>query len=131
MYAPVNIIPSSRICLIRIILPILLSALPVVLPAQESILNQFVILPDTACRLDTALNIIETATGYYFSYNTDIIPLGDTVKLQSPGDTLITVLRALIHDPDIQFRIVGNLIVITNILESAPRKTDTIPKEML
>lgn len=131
MHAPVNIKPSSGIHLIRIILSILLSVIPVAVPAQKSILDQFVILPDTICRLDTALNIIERTTDYYFSYNPDIIPVGDTVRLQSPGDTLITVLRSLIHNPDIRFRIVGNLIVITNVFESANNRTEIIPKDSL
>jgi hypothetical protein len=123
--------PSSRIRLIKIILLFVLSGLPVILTAQKSILDQFVILPDTTCRLDTALNIIETTTGYYFSYNTDIISVGDTVKLQSPGDTLIIVLRELINDPDIQFKIVGNLIVIANIFESAPQETISEPEDTI
>jgi hypothetical protein len=127
----INILPSSRICFRRIILLIFVSVLPVMTAAQESILDQFVILPDTTCRLDTALNIIEEATGYYFSYNTDIISVGDTVKLRSPGDTLSIILRDLINDPDVQFKIIGNLIVIANISESAPKGKEFTAKAAL
>jgi len=128
---PANIIHSSRILLIKLILPIFLSGIPVVLPAQESILDQFVIVPDTTCRLDLALNIIEAATGHFFSYNPDIIPVADTVKLQSPGDTLSTILLNLIADTNIHFRIVGNLIVITNILESDAHTAEIVPKDSI
>ena len=107
-----NIRPSLENITFRLILYLILSGSSAHLAAQESLLKQFVFLPDTICRLDTALNIIEEASGYYFSYNTDIIPIGDTVKLKAPGDTLILVLRNIIPDPDIQFRVLDELIVI-------------------
>lgn len=107
-----NIRPFSEISFVRLILFIIISGLSLNLSAQESNLKQFVILPDTSCRLDSALNIIEEAAGCYFSYNTDLIPIGDTVHLKAPGDTLIVILRNIIPDPDIQFRVVDELIVI-------------------
>jgi hypothetical protein len=122
---------SSGICFIRIIVLIILFGIPVALPAQKSILDQFIILPDTSCRLDSALSIIEKATGYYFSYNTNIIPVGDIVKLRSPGDTLHIVLSDLINDPDIQFKIVGNLIVIATISESTQQESAIIARDTL
>ena len=122
---------SSRICFIKIILLIILSGLTVTLPAQESVLDQFIFLPDTTCRLDIALSIIETSTGYYFSYNTDIIPVGDIVRLESPGDTLRIVLSDLIDDPEIQFKIVGNLIVIANISLSPPQETTIVDQDTI
>jgi len=115
----------------RLILFLIISGLTSSLPAQESVLKRFVILQDTTCRLDTALNIIERVSGCYFSYNTDIIPIGDIVKLEAPGDTLIVVLRKIITDPDIQFRVVDELIVIysnseTNQRESVIDNTKTL-----
>jgi hypothetical protein len=103
----------------------------VILHAQETVLDQYILLPDTICRLDTALNIIETSAGFYFSYNPDIIPVGDTVRLHSPGDTLNNVLRRLISNPEIQFKLVGNLIVIAYIRETIPGIPDFEAKDTL
>ncbi len=114
----INIKPFAKFFSSRLILSAVISLLTNSLQAQESFLKRYVILPDTTCRLDTALNILEAATGCYFSYNTDIIPIRDTVKLEAPGDTLILILRKIIPDPNIQFRVVDELIVIYNDLET-------------
>ena len=113
-----NIKPFSGICTVRFIFIITLSVLSLNIPAQESILKRFVPLPDTICRLDSALNIIEASSGCYFSYNTDILPIVDTVTLKAPGDTLILILHNIITDPDIQFKVVDELIVIYNNAET-------------
>lgn len=94
-------------------------------------MDQYFILPDTTCRLDTALNILESITDYYFSYNPDIIAIGDSVKLQSPGDTLKNILRGLISNPGIQFKPVGNLIVIAHISEINQEMTDTVVQDTI
>jgi hypothetical protein len=110
--------PFSWICSVRFILFITLYGLSLDIPAQEYVLKRFVILPDTICRLDAALNIIETSSGCYFSYNTDIIPTGDIVKLEAPGDTLILILHNIITNPDIQFKVVDELVVIYDDTET-------------
>jgi hypothetical protein len=107
-----NIWPSIRVFTIQLILLAFLSLFN--LNAQESVLQRYINLPDTTCRLDTALFILEKSAGCYFSYNTDAIPIGDTVRLQSPGDTLKHILRKLIPDPDINFRVVDEMVVLYN-----------------
>lgn len=82
--------------------------------SQDSTLFQVVTLPDTICRLDMALNLIEKEIPYFFSYNTDIIPVSQIVSLQFRSDTLISLLQRIINDPDINYKIIGNQIVIYN-----------------
>jgi hypothetical protein len=126
-----NIKQFSGICCARHVLFITLSVLSLNIPAQESILNRFVQLPDTICRLDTALNIIETSSGSYFSYNTDIVPIADTVILKAPGDTLIHILHSIIINPDIQFKVVDELIVIYNDAETKLNGSVRITREKI
>lgn len=118
MTISLNIRPFPDVLSLRLILFVLISASPFNLHAQESVLNRFINLPDTTCRLDTALNIIEKAADCYFSYNSDIIPIANIVHLEAPGDTLISILRKLIPDKNIQFKIVDELVVIYNDLET-------------
>ncbi len=99
-------------------LSVLISLSAFNLQAQESVLKRYIYLPDTICRLDSALNILEQAADYYFSYNSDIIPIGTIVHLEAPGDTLINILRKLIPDENIKFKIVDELIVIFNDRET-------------
>jgi len=102
---------------------ILISLSFVKLPAQEAVLKRYIHIPDTSCRLDTALNILEQAADCYFSYNSDIIPIANIVHLKAPGDTLIYILRKLIPDENIKFKIVDELVVIYNDLGTGNNET--------
>ncbi|KPK84046.1 MAG: hypothetical protein AMS27_11125 [Bacteroides sp. SM23_62_1] len=88
--------------------------------SQDSTLYQLVSVPDTSCRLDIALRIIENNIHHFFSYNSNIIPVEKIVTLPSVKDTLISILRTIINDPDIQYKVIGNQVVIYNPLNENP-----------
>ena len=92
---------------------------------------QIVNLPDTTCRLDIALNLIEKNIQYFISYNADMIPVSKIVSLNSTSDTLIAVLKRVINDRDIQYKVIGNQIVIYNPLEGNQPDLETGSKNYL
>jgi len=95
------------------------------LNAQDSTLLQIVNLPDTTCRLDDALKLIEENISHYISYNSDIIPISKIVSLNATADTLLSLLRRIIDDPKIQYEVIGNQIVIFNPLIENPDEAKT------
>jgi hypothetical protein len=124
-----NIKPFNYIFSIRLILFVIIFFSALNLHAQESVLKRYIHLPDSTCRLDTALSILEKAAGCYFSYNSDIIPVGNVVQLETPGDTLIHILRKLIPDENVKFKIVDELIVIYNDRERGSNETNNIESD--
>jgi len=98
--------------------------------AQDTALYQIVNFPDTTCRLDDALKLIEQNISHYISYNTNIIPISKIVSLKATNDTLLSLLKIIIDDPDIQYKVIGNQIVIFNpLIESQPEANADLRKK--
>ena len=62
------------------------------LNAQDSLLYQKVSLPDTVCTVETALKMIEQATGLSFSYNSGLINKKRIISLKAENEKLDKIL---------------------------------------
>jgi hypothetical protein len=80
--------------------------------AQDSLLLQSFIVPDTTFTVDAAMQWIERQTGLSFSYNTDIINKRKVVTLQGGRAELIHILENTFSDPQLNFSIIGRHIVV-------------------
>ncbi len=88
-----------------------LTGLPI-LSAQDSLLVQHFIVPDTTCTVEVAMQLIEKKTGLSFSYNSDIINRKKVITLQAGRNTLINILEHTFNDPSLNFSIIGRHIVV-------------------
>ncbi|HJZ40213.1 MAG TPA: STN and carboxypeptidase regulatory-like domain-containing protein [Bacteroidales bacterium] len=82
------------------------------LNAQDSLLYQKVSLPDTVCTVETALKMIEQATGLSFSYNSGLINKKRIISLKAENEELEKVLRRTLVEPALSFSIIGRHLVI-------------------
>ena len=62
--------------------------------------------------LDSALKIATTKTGYYFSYNTAVIPKGSLYSMNAQGITIDAFLNKLLVGTDLQHQVMSDQIVI-------------------
>jgi hypothetical protein len=83
-----------------------------IVSAQDSLLFQHFIVPDTTCTVDAAMKTIERQTGLSFSYNTDIINKKKIITLQGGSMELIHILQNTFNDPQLNFSIIGRHIVV-------------------
>jgi hypothetical protein len=80
--------------------------------AQDSLLYQHFIFPDTACTVEVAMQLIEHQTGLSFSYNTDIINKKKVITFHGERNELIRILENTFNDPQLSFSIIGRHIVV-------------------
>ncbi len=92
----------------------LFSALLIVTPvlySQDSLMNQSVSISSGESIYNTLLRISEQ-TGLYFSYNADLIDASRRVNADIDEQPLIRVLNILIPDTTLNFKRIGNQVVI-------------------
>ncbi len=111
-------------CRFYLIVILGLAAFPI-LSAQDSLLFHQIVLPDTTCSVNEAMQLIEGETQLSFSYNTDIINKKKIISLHSGKDELIHILDQIFDDPQLKFSIIGRHIVIYKVektLSANPEK---------
>jgi hypothetical protein len=102
---------SFRFCRLIIFLLLPFQSLPVVL-AQDSLLYNPIIIPDTVCTLQSAMKLIENRTGLSFSYNTGLINRRQVVSAGANNEMLISLLKRIFANPSLQYSIIGRHIVV-------------------
>jgi hypothetical protein len=79
---------------------------------QDANLLQEISISDTLCPVETALKLIEHTTGLSFSYNTGLINKRKMILFSAKNEELISVLRRVIDEPSLDYRIIGKHIVV-------------------
>jgi hypothetical protein len=80
--------------------------------AQDSLLMQRILLPDTTCSVETAMKLIEQRTALSFSYNTGIINKNRVITLTRKPDELLHLMKKAFDDPQLGYSIIGRHIVV-------------------
>jgi hypothetical protein len=68
-------------------------------------------LPDTILSFEASLSLLEGKTGLYFSYNTEILDLGEEFSWQRGVYPLTDVLDIIGEKQNVKYAIVGNQVV--------------------
>lgn len=79
---------------------------------QTNPLNIRVQLPGQHTTVYDALNQISRATGYFFIYDSDLIDNDKRIRLQRIDQDLKTALNAVLNDPSLDFKVLGNHILV-------------------
>jgi len=127
----INIIQSTKKSLTGIVFGLWLFAVPGLLLSQDNVLQQVIPFPDTILPLDQALILIENHIDYYFSYNPAEIEVTKEVNCSNTERNLSDMLNALINDPEISHKVIGNQIVIFNSLIVDPVAEFELPVDSM
>jgi len=127
----INIIQSTKKSLIRLLFVLWLVAVPGFVFSQDNVLQQIIPLPDTILPLDQALILIENNIDYFFSYNPAEIEVAKQVNCSNNLRNLTDVLNAMIDDPEIALKVIGNQIVIYNSLIGDPETEFELPVDSM
>jgi hypothetical protein len=86
--------------------------------AQTSILENRYTFDTKRTSLYEALNIISQKTGYFFIYDSRILESDKRVKLEAKGEKLETILKDLLNNPRLGFRVLSKHILIVEVKEN-------------
>jgi hypothetical protein len=87
--------------------------------AQNSILENRYTFEAKRTSLYDALNIISQKTGYFFIYDSKILESDKSVKLEARGEKLEYILKDILNDPKLGFRVLSKHILIFEVKENA------------
>ena len=95
----------------RFMLPLLLLLPIIYCHAQSNVEDRQISLPDTTLSLEKSLSMLEGKTGLYFSYNTEILDLGEEIRWQRGVYPLGDILGIIGEKQNVKYTIVGNQVV--------------------
>ncbi len=78
----------------------------------QTVLDRNITVPDTTCQLYEALLVIESRTGYHFSYNSDLIDDQRRCQITASTSPVNDILQGLLNDPAIEYQLISNQIVL-------------------
>ncbi len=113
-----NVIRSSkkhehffpRAC--RLIITIVLSLIAIVALPQDPLQIPKITIQDTTYAVGALMEIIEEQTSLSFSYNTGIINKKEIVTARAEQEPVTAVLKRVLNDPSLDFKIIGRHLVI-------------------
>jgi len=100
-----------RHCL-ALLLQIVILSVPVTLAGQDSIPDLHITLTPKNRTINQALDEITLQTGYYFTYNADLISGKERIRIGFANLGLEASLDSLLQDPVFDYRVIGRNIVI-------------------
>ena len=85
---------------------------PVAAWSQASLLDKIITWPRQHTTLYNALNLISDKTVYLFIYDSQIVESDKRFKLQADNEPLRKVLDAILDNPDLHYKVIGQHILI-------------------
>ncbi|MDT8401630.1 MAG: carboxypeptidase-like regulatory domain-containing protein [Bacteroidales bacterium] len=114
-YAGKNIVTRSLVIMILIITG------SSVLHAQENILDTRLSLRFSEASISTVLKSISRKTGYYFTYDTDLVEPERLTRVRTDNRPLKSILDSIFHDKLLRYSVIDNHIIIyRSVNDSTP-----------
>jgi hypothetical protein len=95
---------------------------------QDSLLQQQITVKDTTLSVYQAFRLLSGLTHLNFTYSPDMIDLSKRVSINVEDKSLRSVLKGILLDPSLEFRIIGQQLVIFRPLV-VKRSTFSIPQD--
>ncbi len=112
---------EHKIIIKRLVIIILIITVSFITRAQENVLNTRLSFKLNDVSISTVLKSISRKTGYYFTYDTDLIEPDRLTTVRMDNQPLRNILDTIFHDKLLNYSIIDNHIIIyQSVSESTP-----------